>query len=91
MALVNEAQRYVRPPALSPEQVAEAHQLADLGVPLSQIARRFGVARSTLYRALGREFGIYNGAEIASMKLELERLRAWQNQVRAEFGERVGS
>lgn len=43
---------YERLPKLSPEQIAEAHQRVDSGVPKAKVAREFGVSRQTLYAAL---------------------------------------
>ena len=37
---------------LSPAQLADARQLISTGVPKAEVARRFGVDRSTLHRAL---------------------------------------
>lgn len=42
-----------RPKALSTEQVEEAKRLIELKVPKSEIARKFGVDRSVLYRLAG--------------------------------------
>lgn len=43
---------YERAPALTAEEVHEARELAQKGVPKAVIARRFNVARSTLYKYL---------------------------------------
>lgn len=37
-----------RPMALTPEQIAEVKKLSSMGVPKSEIARRFGVSRFTI-------------------------------------------
>lgn len=37
------------------EQLAKARELIDTGVPKAEVARRFGIDRSTLYRSLARE------------------------------------
>lgn len=41
-----------RKPALNPEQVAEARERVELGIPKAAVARDFGVSRQTLYSAL---------------------------------------
>lgn len=46
--------RFGRPPALSTEQIAHAHQLITEDKKPAEIARLLGVHRATLYRALGR-------------------------------------
>ncbi|KYH43233.1 recombinase family protein [Branchiibius sp. NY16-3462-2] len=51
-----------RQPAMTADQIETARQRKDLGVPLSRIARDLGVARSTLYAALGGA-GAYAGEE----------------------------
>lgn len=43
---------YDRAPKLTPEQIAEARQRADSGVPKARVARDLGVSRQTLYAAL---------------------------------------
>lgn len=43
---------YDRKPILSPEQVAHARGMIDSGVPKAVVARRFEIARSTLYKYL---------------------------------------
>ncbi|MGO2658618.1 recombinase family protein [Mycetocola reblochoni] len=43
---------YDRGPKLTPEQIAEARQRADSGVPKARVARDLGVSRQTLYAAL---------------------------------------
>lgn len=53
---------YDRAPKLTPEQIAEARQRADSGVPKARVARDLGVSRQTLYAAL-RGSGKY--AELA--------------------------
>ncbi|MGP5394881.1 recombinase family protein [Arthrobacter rhombi] len=44
-----------RSPKMKPEQVAQANELIASGVPKARVARRLGIDRSTLYRALARE------------------------------------
>lgn len=45
-----------RKPAMTPEQIAEARVLWDLReVSLTDLAQRFGVARSTMHRHVTRE------------------------------------
>ena len=44
-----------RAPKMKPEQVAQANELIDAGVPKARVARQLGVDRSTLYRSLARE------------------------------------
>lgn len=43
---------YDRKPILSPEQVSHAREMVDSGVPKAVVARRFKIARSTLYKYL---------------------------------------
>ncbi|SNU02598.1 Helix-turn-helix domain of resolvase [Ruaniaceae bacterium KH17] len=43
---------YERGPKLTLEQIAEARQRADSGVPKARVARDLGVSRQTLYAAL---------------------------------------
>lgn len=43
-----------RTPKLNPEQLAEARDLIKAGVPKARVARKLGIDRSTLYRALAR-------------------------------------
>lgn len=43
---------YDRGPKLTPEQIAEARQRSDSGVPKARVARDLGVSRQTLYAAL---------------------------------------
>lgn len=43
---------YDRAPKLSPEQITEARERIDSGVPKSRVARDLGVSRQTLYAAL---------------------------------------
>lgn len=43
---------YDRAPKLTPEQIAQARQRADSGVPKARVARDLGVSRQTLYAAL---------------------------------------
>lgn len=43
---------YDRAPKLTPEQIAEARQRADSGVPKARVARDLGVSRQTLDAAL---------------------------------------
>ena len=45
---------YERKPILSPEQVAQARGMIDSGVPKAVVARRFEVARTTLYKYLAQ-------------------------------------
>ena len=40
---------------LNPEQLDQARELVDQGVPKSRVAARLGVHRSTLYRALAQQ------------------------------------
>lgn len=47
--------RLGRKPALSPEQVTHARKLIDKGDSPGDVARILGVARSTLYKALGSD------------------------------------
>jgi DNA invertase Pin-like site-specific DNA recombinase len=44
-----------RKPKLTPDQVEMARGLLDNGKPPRDVAKAFGVGRSTLYRALGRQ------------------------------------
>ncbi|MEM7676154.1 MAG: recombinase family protein [Myxococcota bacterium] len=46
--------RVGRPPSLSAAQIAHAKTLLDTGESPAQVARTFGVSRSTLYRAFER-------------------------------------
>ena len=41
--------------AIDPRKISRAHELAATGVPKAQIARKLGVNRPTLHRALQRE------------------------------------
>lgn len=43
---------YDRKPILSPEQVSRAREMVNSGVPKAVVARRFEIARSTLYKYL---------------------------------------
>ena len=45
---------YERKPILSPEQVAQARGMIDSGVPKAVVARRFEIARTTLYKYLAQ-------------------------------------
>ena len=45
---------YDRKPILSPEQVAQARGMIDSGVPKAVVARRFEIARTTLYKYLAQ-------------------------------------
>ena len=40
---------------LTPEQIHEVHSYIAAGVPKAELARRYGVNRATIYRALGRD------------------------------------
>jgi DNA invertase Pin-like site-specific DNA recombinase len=53
-----------RAPALTPQQIAGARESRAAGVPLARIARRLGVARTTLYGALAGT-GTYAPASLA--------------------------
>ena len=55
---------YDRGPKLTPEQIAEARQRADSGVPKARVARDLGVSRQTLYAALS---GTGKYAELAGV------------------------
>ena len=44
-----------RAKVLSDEQVAQAHEWVDAGVPKSEVARRLGIGRTTLYNYLKQE------------------------------------
>lgn len=52
-----------RKQALTAEQIEDARARRDLGVPISKIARDLGVARTTLYAALG---GLHSYADKAA-------------------------
>ena len=65
-----------RTPALSPAMVQEAHYLMELGVPLSQVARKYGVRRATVYHAFEREGR--SPFSYTEMKNELAQLRAFK-------------
>ncbi|MCH8562039.1 recombinase family protein [Nesterenkonia sp. YGD6] len=52
IALAKERGAYDRGPKLNEEQIAEARERIDLGVPKAVVARDLGVSRSTLYAAL---------------------------------------
>ena len=41
-----------RRPSFSPDQITEIKHLASTGVPKAELARRYGVARETIYQAL---------------------------------------
>lgn len=41
-----------RRPSLSPDQITEIRQLVAGGIPKAEVARRYGVARETIYQAL---------------------------------------
>lgn len=43
---------YERKPILTPDQVAQAREMVSAGVPKAVVARRFEIARSTLYKYL---------------------------------------
>lgn len=45
---------YDRKPILSPEQVSRAREMVDSGVPKAVVARRFEIARTTLYKYLAQ-------------------------------------
>lgn len=49
---------YERQRALSPDDVAAARALVEMGAPKAEVARRYGVSRQTLYTALSGK-GIY--------------------------------
>lgn len=49
---------YARALALTPTQITEAREWVAAGVPKAQVARRLGVGRTTLYRALDGS-GVY--------------------------------
>ena len=53
---------YDREPKLTPEQVAEARQRVDAGVPKARVARDLGVSRQTLYTALAGDGKYRTGA-----------------------------
>lgn len=52
IAMAKAAGKYERAPKLTPEQITEARQRADSGVPKARVARDLGVSRQTLYAAL---------------------------------------
>lgn len=58
IAIAKAAGKYQRKPQLTEEQVTEARQKIDMGVPKAQVARELGVSRTTLYNALDGK-GIY--------------------------------
>ena len=58
---------YDRGPKLTPEQIAEARQRADSGVPKARVARDLGVSRQTLYAALSGTGKYAELAEAASV------------------------
>lgn len=58
---------YDRAPKLTPEQIAEARQRADSGVPKARVARDLGVSRQTLYAALSGTGKYAELAETASV------------------------
>lgn len=41
-----------RPASLTPQQLAEIRRLVEVGVPRAEVARRFGVSRTTIWRVL---------------------------------------
>ncbi len=47
-----EGRQLGRGDALTPEQQREIRQLVDEGVPKAQLAKRFNVSRTTVYKAL---------------------------------------
>ncbi|WP_346057716.1 recombinase family protein [Leucobacter alluvii] len=52
IALAKAAGKYEKAAKLTPEQIAQARQRADSGVPKAKVARDLGVSRQTLYAAL---------------------------------------
>lgn len=52
IALAKAAGKYEKAPKLTGEQVTEARQRVDMGVPKAAVARSLGVSRQTLYMAL---------------------------------------
>lgn len=46
---------YEREPMLTTEQIAQARELTDAGVPKAAVARQIGCSRQTLYRAIAGE------------------------------------
>lgn len=50
------------PRRLSPEQIEEARQRVETGVPVVRVAREAGVSRQTLYDALGGRGAYGEGA-----------------------------
>ncbi len=94
MELSDAARRRGRELALPPEKVAQAHELIESGASLSQVARYFGVARTTVYRSFEREnHGVYTGikADVAAMKIELEQLRQFKAGVLALATQQAGA
>ena len=63
IALAKAAGRYAKGPKLTAEQVAEARQKVDSGVPKAVVARSLSVSRQTLYTALS---GAGRYAEVSS-------------------------
>lgn len=55
IAIAKAAGRYDRGVVLSPEQVEQAREQVDAGVPKARVARDLGVSRQTLYTALRGE------------------------------------
>ncbi len=58
IAIAKAKGKYQRKPRLTGEQIDEAREKIELGVPKTQVAREFGVSRTTLYNALEGK-GIY--------------------------------
>lgn len=67
IAIAKAAGKYERAPKLTPEQIAEARQRADSGVPKARVARDLGVSRQTLYAALSGSGRYAELAEAASV------------------------
>ena len=55
IALAKAAGRYAKGPKLTAEQIAEARQKVDSGVPKAAVARSLSVSRQTLHTALKGE------------------------------------
>lgn len=63
IALAKKAGKYKgRVPALKPEQIEQARQQVEAGIPKAEVARRLGVSRQTLYDALAGTSGYAKAA-----------------------------
>lgn len=58
IAIAKAAGKYERKPRLTDEQIAEAREKVEMGVPKAQVARELNVSRTTLYNAFDGK-GVY--------------------------------